>query len=107
MVCIFNSFCYNYLFFSTGFHSYGQYSVDASMHTALLSRNMDIKVTPEVWGKVQGSMRVGDAIYALVDIDGSLLNVSLPLTINQNAGSWPLSAGLVNTAWLSSIDNIR
>lgn len=56
---------------------------------------MNIEITPEVWGKVQGSMRVGDAIYALVDIDGSLLNVSLPMTISQNSGSWPLSAGSV------------
>lgn len=53
---------------------------------------MNVDVTPEVWGRVEGSMTVGDAIFAKVDIDGGLLNTNLPLTIDQDHGSWPLSA---------------
>ncbi len=63
-----------------------------SLYAALLSRNININVTPEVWGEVEGYMKVGDAIYATVNIDGLLLNTSLPLTIDQDYGSWPLSA---------------
>ena len=63
-----------------------------SLYAALLSRTVDINITPEVWGEVEGYMKVGDAIYATVTIDGMLLNGSLPLTINQDYGTWPLSA---------------
>ena len=57
-----------------------------------MAGTIDITVTPDVWGKVEGSVRVGDAIYATVDIHGVLMNTSLPLAIDQKYGSWPLTA---------------
>ena len=81
-----------FLHFSLAFSTYGRYNVNMSLYAALLSRTTDISMTPEVWGRVEGSMKVGDALFATVVIDGELLNASLPLTINQDHSSWPLSA---------------
>ena len=63
-----------------------------SLYAGLLSRTADINITPKAWGRVEGSMKVGDAIFATVVIDGVLLNASLPLNIKQDHGQWPLSA---------------
>ena len=41
---------------------------------------------------VNGSVKVGNVMYALVDINGTLLDSTLPLTITQDFNHWPISA---------------
>ena len=80
----------------SAFSSFGQYNTNISLKANLLSRHVEVGVVPEVWAKVEGDMKVGDAIYATVDIQGQLLNTSLPLTIIQDYGNWPQLARYVH-----------
>ena len=51
-----------------------------------------MSLTPQVWSSVNGSMRVGSATFALVVIEGTLIDATLPLTMKQNFSTWPLVA---------------
>ena len=85
----YNVYIYYITYSISAFSSFGQYNTNISLKANLLSRHVEVGVVPEVWAKVEGDMKVGDAIYATVDIQGQLLNTSLPLTIVQNYGNWP------------------
>ena len=41
---------------------------------------------------MQGSVRVGGATYATVAVQGNLVESSLPLTMVQDFGKWPMVA---------------
>ena len=92
MYICFNDTIFSVFSFNIEFSSYGRYDFNMSLYAGLLSRTADINITPKVWGRVEGSMKVGDAIFATVVIDGVLLNASLPLNIKQDHSQWPLLA---------------
>ena len=52
-------------------------------------------MVPEVWGVVQGHVTVGGSLYAVVDIQGTMIDTKLPLLLSQDYGQWPLSARYV------------
>lgn len=51
-----------------------------------------MNVTPQVWSEVNGNVKIGNAVYAIVEINGTLLDCTLPLSIEQDFNHWPLSA---------------
>ena len=79
-------------FFNIAFTSTGHYQTNISIDAHFLSQNVEVNVTPNLWARVDGSMKVGNALYATVQIQGVLVDTTLPLTLNQNFGSWPLVA---------------
>ena len=70
----------------------GWYQLNHSLTAGLLSKTLDLSVTPSLLARVQGSVRVGTTVYATVELQGSMLETSLPLTLRQEADSWPLLA---------------
>ena len=76
----------------TAFTSSGEYVTNVSIHSGLLSRKSRVEVTPHVRGTVEGSVKVGEAVYAKVAIQGQLLDATLPMTLVEDYSSWPLVA---------------
>ena len=74
------------------FTSTGHYQTNISINAHLLSQNVEVNVTPNLWARVDGNMKVGNALYATVQLQGVLVDTTLPLTLNQDFGSWPLVA---------------
>lgn len=80
------------LFLFVAFTSTGHYKTNFSFDSQLLSEEVEVSLTPQVWSSVNGSMRVGSATFALVVIEGTLIDATLPLTMKQNFSTWPLVA---------------
>ena len=78
--------------FIAAFTSTGHYMTNFSFESQLLSEEVEVRLSPQVWSSVNGSMRVGSATFALVEIEGTLVDATLPLTIKQNFSTWPLIA---------------
>lgn len=78
--------------FLSAFLASGEYVTNVSINSGLLSRKSQVQVTPHVRGTVEGSVKVGEAVYAKVDIQGTLVDATLPMTLVQDYGNWPLVA---------------
>ena len=63
-----------------------------SMRAGLLSKQFEVTTTPYVQARMHGSARVGGATYATVTLQGNLVESSLPLSLVQDFGQWPLVA---------------
>ena len=70
----------------------GSYQLNYTQVIGLLSKTFDLSVTPSFLARVQGSVRVGSTVFATVDLEGVMLETSLPLELRQDAASWPLTA---------------
>ena len=80
------------MLFYAAFSSTGQYQVNTSVRAELLSKSLIVTAVPHVQASVQGSVRVGGATYATVTLTGNLVETTLPLTLGQHYGQWPLVA---------------
>ncbi len=77
---------------SAEFGSVGQYQLNYSVAAGLLSQQTEVSVTPYLHARADGTMKVGSTTFALVELGGSLIETSLPLTLTQDFRSWPLVA---------------
>lgn len=76
----------------SAFSSTGQYHNNVSLRANLLSKKTEASITPHVTARMQGSVRVGGATYARVTVQGNLVESTLPLTMVQDFGNWPMVA---------------
>ena len=67
-----------------------------------LSKTLDLPVTPYFHARAEGLMRVGSTVFALVETRGTLLEILLPLNLEQNFARWPLVARLVNVMYYTN-----
>ncbi len=84
----------------------GAYQLNYSTTARFLAKTFDLSVTPSFLARVQGSVRVGSTVFATVDLDGVMLETVLPLTVLQDAASWPMVARYVCTYIIPYIANI-
>ena len=83
----------NFLFIE--FSSVGNYQLNYSLSANFLSKTLEFPVTPYFHARAEGLMRVGSTVFALVETRGTLLEILLPLTLEQNFSQWPLLARCV------------
>ena len=76
----------------TAFTASGEYATNVSIHSGLLSRKSQLDITPHVRATVEGSVKVGEAVYAKVEIQGQLMDATLPMTLVEDFSNWPLVA---------------
>ena len=76
----------------TEFSSVGNYQLNFSLSANFLSKTLELPVTPYFHARAEGLMRVGSTVFALVETRGTLLEILLPLTLEQNFSQWPLLA---------------
>ncbi len=77
---------------SLDFSIIGSYQLDHSIFVGLLSKGLDYSATPSFAARAVGSVRVGSTVFAVVDLEGTVLETSLPLTVRQEAATWPMLA---------------
>lgn len=70
----------------------GSYRLNYTQYVGLLSKQLDLSVTPYFVATARGSVRVGSTVFAAVDLEGTVLETSLPLSLAQEAATWPMVA---------------
>ena len=74
------------------FSTVGNYQLNYSLSMNFLSKITQLPVIPYFHSRAEGLMRVGSTVFALVETRGTLLEMLLPLTLEQNYSGWPLLA---------------
>ena len=70
----------------------GSYQLNYSHVAGLLSKTFDLSITPSFLARSQGSIRVGSTVFSTVELEGTVLDTTLPLSLRQEAASWPMVA---------------
>ena len=85
----------NVMILFTEFSSVGNYQLNYSLSANFLSKTLEFSVTPYFHARAEGLMRVGSTVFALVETRSTLLEILLPLALEQNFSQWPLLARFV------------
>ena len=89
------------------FRAVGSYELDYSLDFSLLSRRASVSLTPSLVSRAEGYVRTDGVLYASVTLEGSILEASLPLSLQQNFLEWPLTARYIYTGSPSNLDPLK